>query len=605
MQAVALLDVDDRAALLVQQVGRDLDRHDGADLRAAILAGFLLDQTQHRQRERLGIADRALAGAARADHRTGLLERGTQPLARHFHQAEARDLADLHARAVRPQRIAQPVLHLALAARAAHVDEVDHDQAAHVAQAQLACHLVGSLQVGLQRGFLDVLALGRARGVDVDRHQRLGGVDHDRAARRELHLALVRRLDLALDLVAVEQRHRVLVQLHAVAVVRHHQVDELDRLVEGFLRVDQHLVDVGTQAISDRTDHDVAFLVDQQRRALLVGRGRDRLPQVQQVVEVPLQFLGRTPHAGGADDDAHAVGQVERVQRIAQLGTLLALDAAADAAGARVVRHQHEVASGQADERGQRGTLVAAFFLVHLHQYLGAFADHVADARPALGVVRAAALEVLARDFLQRQEAVAIGAEFDERGLEAGLDARDAALVDVGLGGDPVTVLDVQIVQSLAVDHCDPQLLWLGCVDEHAFHGYQCPVSRLLGLWYRRSSVTDSIACRAERSCVLEVCFSRYAATGTFARHAAFVPGRRRCRRVGDASSVFSGRAGRAPSPAARTKISPSIPWSCRRYLASAGSAPAETGCSTRALTLQFQSSAPLCCVRSDPCYTP
>ena len=81
---------------------------------------------------------------------------GLQPLARQLHQAEARDLAHLHAGAVVAQRIAQAVLDLALVAAVLHVDEVDHDQAAQVAQPQLARDLVGGFQVGAERGFLDV-----------------------------------------------------------------------------------------------------------------------------------------------------------------------------------------------------------------------------------------------------------------------------------------------------------------------------------------------------------------------------------------------------------------------------------------------------------------
>ena len=50
----------------------------------------------------------------------------------------------------------------------------------------------------------------------------------------------------------------------------------------------------------------------------------------------------------------------------AQLVAVLALDAARDAAAARVVRHQHEVAAGERDERGQRRALVAALFLLDL-----------------------------------------------------------------------------------------------------------------------------------------------------------------------------------------------------------------------------------------------
>jgi hypothetical protein len=59
-----------------------------------------------------------------------------------------------------------------------HVDEVDHHQAAEVAQAQLARHFLGRFQVGVERGFLDVAALGGARRVHVDGGQGFGLVDH-------------------------------------------------------------------------------------------------------------------------------------------------------------------------------------------------------------------------------------------------------------------------------------------------------------------------------------------------------------------------------------------------------------------------------------------
>ena len=95
---------------------------------------------------------------------------------------------------------AQALLDLALVALRAHVDEVDDDEAAQVADPQLAADLVGGLEVRVERRLLDVLALRRARRVDVDRRQGLGAIDDDAAARRQLHLVAVGRLDLALDL---------------------------------------------------------------------------------------------------------------------------------------------------------------------------------------------------------------------------------------------------------------------------------------------------------------------------------------------------------------------------------------------------------------------
>ena len=63
-----------------------------------------------------------------------------------------------------------------------HVDEVDDDQAAEVADTQLPGDLVRCLQVRIQGGRLDIAALGGARRVNVDRNERFGVIDHDTAA---------------------------------------------------------------------------------------------------------------------------------------------------------------------------------------------------------------------------------------------------------------------------------------------------------------------------------------------------------------------------------------------------------------------------------------
>ena len=348
-----------------------------------------------------------------------------------------------------------------------HVDEVDHHQAAEVAQAQLAGHFLGRLEIGLERGLLDVAALGGARGVDVDGGQGLGLVDHQRAARGQADGALVGVLDLRLDLEAVEQRDVVGVVLELAQVVRHHLLDELAGLGVHLRGVDQDLADVGAHVVAQRADDQARLLVDQEGGGLGQRGFGHGLPDRQQVVQVPLQLFGVTADAGGADDHAHVVGDLQRVHGALELGPVLALDPARDAAGGGGVGHQHHVAAGQRDERGQGRALVAALVLVDLDHHLLAFAQELLDA--GLVVVDAGG-EIVAGDFLQRQEAVAGRAVLDEGGFKRGLDAGDAALVDVGLflflGG----LLDVDVVQVLAIDDGDAQFLCLRRIDQHAFH---------------------------------------------------------------------------------------------------------------------------------------
>ena len=178
-----------------------------------------------------------------------------------------------------------------------------------------------------------------------------------------------------LDLEAREQRHVIAVELDAVDVVRHDVAHELLRLLVDGLGVDQDFADVRVEVVADGADHQARFLVDQERAVLLLGGAFDRAPQLQQVVQVPLQFFGSAADAGGAGDDAHALGHCELVHDVAQLVAVFALDAARHAAAARVVRHQHEVAAGQADEGGERGALVAALVLVDLDDQFLAFAS--------------------------------------------------------------------------------------------------------------------------------------------------------------------------------------------------------------------------------------
>ena len=148
-----------------------------------------------------------------------------------------------------------------------------------------------------------------------------------------------------------------------------------------------------------------------------------------QIVQVPLQLLDGAADAGGAHDGAHAVRDLQLVHDLAHLVAVLALDAARDAAGARVVRHQHQEASGETDEGGERRALGAALLLLDLDDEFLPLLEQLADVHPA--ALRLLA-EVLLGDFLQRQEAVALRAVIDEAGFERGLDAGDTGLVDVG-----------------------------------------------------------------------------------------------------------------------------------------------------------------------------
>ena len=196
-------------------------------------------------------------------------------------------------------------------------------------------HFVSGFQVGAGGGFLDVAATDGACRVDVDRDQRLGVVDDDGATAGQLHHPGVGRFDLVFDLEPREQRGVVAVTLDPGRMFGHHVCHELLGLVIHVIGVDQDVADVMVEVVSDRTDHQRRFLVDQECALAALGRAVDGVPQLEQVVQVPLQLGCAAADAGGTGNDAHAVGVFELVERFLQVGPVIAFDPARHAISTR------------------------------------------------------------------------------------------------------------------------------------------------------------------------------------------------------------------------------------------------------------------------------
>jgi hypothetical protein len=103
------------------------------------------------------------------------------------------------------QALFQGAQHLAFVLLLGHVDEIDDDDAAEVAQPQLAHDGLGRFQVGLEDGFFQVAMPHVGAGVHVDGGHGLGLVDDHVATGLELHLAIQGLLDLILHPIEIEQ----------------------------------------------------------------------------------------------------------------------------------------------------------------------------------------------------------------------------------------------------------------------------------------------------------------------------------------------------------------------------------------------------------------
>ena len=230
---------------MVQQVQGHRRSGINNNLRRTPLAAFVLYAAQNMDRGVFRAADMAGAAALRAGDETGFRQRRTQALPAHFQQTKVTDMADLDAGSVVLQRILDSAFDHRVVTLGLHVDEVDDDQPGQIAQSQLARDLVGRLQVGAQRGLFDVPFAGGTAGVDVDRDQRLGLVDHQIAARPQLHRRLQHAVELRLDLVTGEQRlPAVAPELNLLGVGRHQHAHEIMRCSPAFLAIHQDFINV-------------------------------------------------------------------------------------------------------------------------------------------------------------------------------------------------------------------------------------------------------------------------------------------------------------------------------------------------------------------------
>ena len=129
-------------------------------------------------------------------------------------EPEVRHLQRLGRRSILLQLLLHRLEHLLAVLLVLHVDEVEHDDAAQIAQPDLPDDFLHRLEVGLDDRVFEAAArflADVAAGVDVDGDERLGLVDDDRAARLQPDLALERLVDLRLDAVLLEDRERLVV----------------------------------------------------------------------------------------------------------------------------------------------------------------------------------------------------------------------------------------------------------------------------------------------------------------------------------------------------------------------------------------------------------
>ena len=112
----------------------------------------------------------------------------------------------------------------------------------------------------------------------------------------------MRGFNLMLDLEARKQWHVIVVALDLANVVGHYVRHELMRLLVNILGVDQDFTNIVGEVVTNCSDHQAGFLIDQEGTRRALGSGLNRTPQMQQVVQVPLQLFGIAADTGSTSD---------------------------------------------------------------------------------------------------------------------------------------------------------------------------------------------------------------------------------------------------------------------------------------------------------------
>src|ERR1051326_7529141 len=283
------------------------------------LAKLALNLDAHRS----GALHLATAFAVRAVVINGSMDAFGMALARHLHQAKLRDWKHVRFCFVSAQTFFHFLIDRLPMPRVFHVDEVEHDEAAHIAQAQLARNLVSGFDVYFENGIFLVLAAFVPASIDVDGNESFGLIDNDVTAALEMHLTGKRILQLARNSKPVEDGLRIGVKFDFFGGTLGDFRNHLAHAVVSLRTVHDNAFDVFGKKVANRALDKIGFLEDAGRRRLRFDAILNLFPFFEKQRKVANEIAQLLAFTDGAHDDSHAIGNRELAQNCFQTLALL------------------------------------------------------------------------------------------------------------------------------------------------------------------------------------------------------------------------------------------------------------------------------------------
>src|SRR5215469_1786560 len=219
------------------------------------------------------------------------------------HQAEIVELENFVWRTVGAHGVFERLHHFLPILALVHVDEVDNDDAAQIAQTYLADDFLHRFGVGLNDGvFQTIRAADVLAGVHVDRDQRFGLVDDNVAAGFQPDLRPQGFFELGRDVEGVEDGFRARVKLDAADQRRLEPLDETHYAFVHLFVVNPDGFELFGELIAQGSLNDVEVVMQQHGRGALFGLLPDVEPEVEEKIHVGGEVFLALAFAGRAND---------------------------------------------------------------------------------------------------------------------------------------------------------------------------------------------------------------------------------------------------------------------------------------------------------------
>src|SRR5215469_2624036 len=320
-------------------------------------------------------------GAVRARLAQSAFERLLGTLASDGDEAEFVEAQNFRRRAVGFEGVFERGHHFVAIAALFHVDEVDDDDAAQIAQANLADDFFHGFDVGADDGVFEAIgtAANEFAGVYVDGHERFGVVDDDVAAGLEPDFRAQAFVDFLLNAELLENRRGFGEQLHAIGEGGLEAADEVEDLGVFLFGVHPDGCVIGAEIVAQNALDEIQVAMQKRGRFAFLGMALDLGPSAGEEFDVGANFVRRSAGSRSADDEAAAGGALCIVDEMAQTRAFFGGSDFARHAGVVERGHVNEEASGKSDVAGDAGALLAERLLGDLNDDFLAGLQQIGD----------------------------------------------------------------------------------------------------------------------------------------------------------------------------------------------------------------------------------